>query len=176
MTRVSKEYGIKTVQEQWLQLKIMFYRVIHWKFLFSGGNWPLAGWKSTGGSWGEILNRFLVVWRDSPNAPSRENPIMRVQHYKRNNQYQQNCFNWFWSCWSKNINFSISQGFKNQKLWAHFCASKRNMCTVMLYFRLLLYSNVFCYLLISCFELQQPHNLRSKARMRMYKQTCSKHY
>ena len=43
MTCVSKEYEIKTkmVQKQWLQLKIMFYRVITWKFLFTRGNWLL---------------------------------------------------------------------------------------------------------------------------------------
>ena len=43
MTCVSKKYGIKTkmVQKQWLQLKIMFYWVITWKFVFTGGNWLL---------------------------------------------------------------------------------------------------------------------------------------
>ena len=37
MTCVSKECAIKTkmVQEQWLQQKMMFYRVITWNFLFS---------------------------------------------------------------------------------------------------------------------------------------------
>ena len=128
------------IQEQWFQLKNMFSRVITWNFLFSGGNWPLVGGKSTGGNfprWEKVVNRFLAVWENSLDPPSRENPILWVQYCKRNNLYQQNCFNGFWNCWSKNISFSIVMASRIKNCGAHFCASKRYMCTVMLYLRLL---------------------------------------
>ena len=46
----SNSMKLKMVQEQQLQLKWIFYWVITWKLLLSGGNEPLVGWILQGGN------------------------------------------------------------------------------------------------------------------------------